>query len=96
MPQRQGHENAVNFTISLCLVFTICVGLLRLWIRRNAYGIDDTVIAAATLVSLGHTGASYAALAAGLGKPWSAISTGHDLAKLHQVCAIACRYRVIS
>ena len=85
MPQREGYENAVTYTISLCLVFTICVGLVRVWIRRNAYGRDDIVIGLATLVSFGYTGASYAAVAAGLGKPWSRIKEDPDLAKLNEV-----------
>ena len=85
MPQREGYENAVTYTISLCLVFTICVGLVRVWIRRNAYGRDDIVIGLATLVSFGYTGASYAAVAAGLGKPWSRIKEDADLAKLNEV-----------
>ncbi|KXT14632.1 hypothetical protein AC579_3690 [Pseudocercospora musae] len=84
MPQREGYENAVTYTISLCLVFTICVGLVRAWIRRNAYGRDDVVIGLATLLSFGYTGASYAAVAAGLGKPWSRIKADPDLAELNE------------
>lgn len=75
------------FTISLCLCFTVCIALLRVWIRRSAYGVDDVVIGIATLVSLGHTGSSYAALASGLGGKWTTISSSKtDLAKLNQVC----------
>lgn len=85
MPQREGYENAVTYTISLCLVFTICVGLVRLWIRRNAYGRDDIVIGLATLVSFGFTGASYAAVASGLGKTWSTIEAEKSLEKLNEV-----------
>lgn len=85
MPQREGYENSLLFVISLSLVFTICVALLRLWIRKSAYGVDDVVIGAATLVALGHTGASYAALSFGLGKRWPRILQQGDLAELNEV-----------
>ncbi|SMQ46407.1 unnamed protein product [Zymoseptoria tritici ST99CH_3D7] len=85
MPQRQAYGDVVAFTISLCLCFTVCIALLRVWIRRSAYGVDDVVIGIATLVSLGHTGSSYAALASGLGGKWTTISSSKtDLAKLNQ------------
>jgi hypothetical protein len=87
MPQREAHGDAVAFTISLCLCFTVCIALLRVWIRRNAYGSDDLVIGVATLVSLGHTASSYVALSAGLGGKWNSISRDKDeLAELNQVC----------
>lgn len=88
MPRREGYENAVSFTISLCLVFTICVAIIRYWIRKHALGSDDAVIGAATLVAFGHIGASYASYAAGLGKPWSSIiatTAQDDLNSLDQV-----------
>lgn len=85
MPRREGYVNPLAFTISLCLCFTVCVALLRVWIRRNAYGLDDAVIGVATLVSLGHTASGYAALMAGLGRPWSKILVEEDLAALNQV-----------
>lgn len=85
MPRREGYVNPLAFTISLCLCFTLCMALLRVWIRRNAYGPDDAVIGVATLVSLGHTGSGYAALLAGLGKPWSSIKFEDGLARLNQV-----------
>ncbi|CZT22712.1 uncharacterized protein RCC_08417 [Ramularia collo-cygni] len=84
MPRREGYVNPLAFTISLCLCFTVCVALLRVWIRRNAYGLDDAVIGVATLVSLGHTASGYAALMAGLGRPWSKILAEEDLARLNQ------------
>ncbi|KAF2172959.1 hypothetical protein M409DRAFT_16910 [Zasmidium cellare ATCC 36951] len=84
MPQREGHENSLLFVISLSLVFTICIALLRLWIRKSAYGVDDVVIGAATLVSLGHTGADYAAMSYGLGKTWPSILQQGDLARLNE------------
>lgn len=85
MPQREGYENSLLFVISLSLVFTICVALLRLWIRKSAYGVDDVVIGAATLLSLGHTGADYAAMSYGLGNTWPSIRQQGDLAQLNEV-----------
>lgn len=88
MPRREGHENAALFTISICLIFVACAGLLRAWIRKSAYGRDDAVIAAATLLSLGQFGSSYAAVEEGLGKQWSglnALSMSGDLRKLNEV-----------
>ena len=85
MPQREGHENSLLFVISLSLVFTICIALLRAWIRKNAYGVDDAVIGAATLLSLGHTGADYAAMSYGLGQSWPRIVEQGDLARLNEV-----------
>ncbi|EME50003.1 hypothetical protein DOTSEDRAFT_50149 [Dothistroma septosporum NZE10] len=87
MPRREGHENAALFTISICLVFVACAGLLRAWIRRSAYGRDDAIIAAATLLSLSQFGASYAAVGEGLGTPWSGLdglAVRSDLAPLNQ------------
>lgn len=81
MPERDGFENATAYVISLCLVFTICVGLLRLWIRKSAYGRDDLMIGAATLLTFGHTGASYAALKYGIGRTWTDINLGDDADK---------------
>ncbi|KAM3418599.1 hypothetical protein BST61_g4576 [Cercospora zeina] len=84
MPRREGYQNAVGFTISLCLVFTSCVAIIRSWIRRHAYGSDDAIIGAATVTSLGHIGASYTSYAKGLGKPWSRIAVQDDLRSLNQ------------
>ncbi|USW48102.1 hypothetical protein Slin15195_G014210 [Septoria linicola] len=84
MPRREGYQNAVSFTISLCMVFTICVAIIRFWIRKHAYGVDDAIIGAATIISLGQLGASYASYAAGLGKPWSRIADEHNLQMLHE------------
>jgi hypothetical protein len=81
-----GHVDALNLTVSLCLCYTLCIALVRLWIRRGAFGVDDLVVLAATLVTLGHTGSSYAGLAAGLGRSWIDIKESQDLAKLNTVC----------
>jgi hypothetical protein len=80
-----GHVDALNLTVSLCLCYTLCIALTRLWIRRGVFGLDDLVVLIATLVTLGHTGTSYAALAFGLGKPWSEINNGGKLPELNNV-----------
>ena len=87
MPPRDGYENSTAYAISLALIFTICVALLRVWIRRSAYGRDDVVVAAATLLSFGHTAATYTAISGGLGRPWSAVKAEGDLPKLNKVSA---------
>lgn len=84
--QRIGHVDATNLTVSLCLCYTLLIALVRLWIRRGAFGVDDLVVLVATIVTLSHTGSSYAALADGLGKPWVDLEGGKDLAKLNAVC----------
>lgn len=83
--QHIGHVDALNLTVSLCLCYTLCIALVRLWIRRGAFGVDDLVILFATLVTLGHTGTSYAAMAYGLGKPWLRIRADESVAELNGV-----------
>ena len=83
--QHIGHVDALNLTVSLCLCYTLCIALTRLWIRRGIFGVDDSVVLIATLVTLGHTGSSYAALALGLGKPWSEVSSSGKLQELNTV-----------
>ena len=90
--QHVGHVDAVNLTVSLCLCYTICIALVRLWLRRGAFGVDDLVVLVATVVTLSHTGSSYAALADGLGKPWIDIKASKDLAKLNAVRIVVCPY----
>jgi hypothetical protein len=63
----------------------LCIALTRFWIRWSVFGFDDAVVLAATLVTLGHTGTSYAALLLGLGKPWSEISNSGKLPELNNV-----------
>lgn len=88
---RVGFEDTFNFTNSLCVAYTLCSAILRGWIRRNIYGIDDVVIAAATVTTLGFFAANYVALEHGAGKPWSYIEDGHDVASFDQVCNV--KYR---
>lgn len=44
-----GYVDGLNVAISLCLTYTLCVTLLRGWIRRRLYGWDDIVVAIATV-----------------------------------------------
>ena len=85
MPRHLGFSDSVNLTISLCLTYTLCVSCVRLWIRKGAFGADDIVIAVATLVTLGHTAADYAALAYGIGTPWTHVVNEQSLASLNTV-----------
>ena len=83
--QHIGHVDALNLTVSLYLYYTLCIALTRFWIRRGAFGFDDVVVLTATLVTLGHTGTSYAALSYGLGNSWSEISESGKLPELNTV-----------
>lgn len=67
---RLGYEDTLNFVNSLCLTYVLCSAVLRAWIRRGIYGIDDIIVAVATVVSLAHAGSVYAALKHGAGQPW--------------------------
>ena len=85
MPQSLGYKDGVNLAISLCLTYTLCLSCVRAYIRKGAYGIDDSVIAVATVISFGHIGADYAALANGLGTPWNHIVEADSLTTLNTV-----------
>ena len=85
MPQHIGYQDTLNLTISLCLIYTLCVACVRIWIRKGSFGADDLVIAVATILTLCHSAASYAALAAGLGIPWSNLSRSDDSSSLNAV-----------
>ncbi|WPG98161.1 Hypothetical protein R9X50_00094700 [Acrodontium crateriforme] len=84
LPQHTGFQDGLNLTISLCLVYTLCIAGLRAWIRRKAYGVDDFVIAAATLVTLAHTACDYVALSQGLGLPWTTLTQDIDMHRLNE------------
>jgi hypothetical protein len=92
MPRHLGFSDSVNFTISLCLTYTLCISCVRIWIRKGAFGVDDIVIAIATLVSFGHTAADYVALANGLGTPWAHIVNEENLSSLNAVICTSQRY----
>lgn len=81
---RIGYADALKLTTSLCLCYTLIVAGLRTWIRRSIYGVDDVVITVATLISLGHFTANYAALNYGAGDPWKSISK-NEMKSLNQV-----------
>lgn len=82
---RLGFEDTVNFTNSLFLAYTLLCAVVRAWYRRGIYGIDDVVIAAATLSSLGYFAANYVALKYGAGKPWSYIEADDTVGSFNQV-----------
>lgn len=77
--------DGVNLAISLCLTYIICISCLRIWIRRGAFGVDDAVIAVATLLTFGHTAVDYVALSAGLGKSWRGLEDEGKLKSLNAV-----------
>ncbi len=85
MPRHLGFSDAVNVTISICLTYTLLLACMRIWIRKGAYGVDDIVIAIATLVSFGHTAADYADLSSGLGMPWAQLVDNKNLISLDTV-----------
>lgn len=82
---RVGYEDTLTFTNSLCLAYTLCSGVLRAWIRRGTYGIDDAVIVAATCALLSQFAAVYVAIDHGAGQPWHYIETVHSLSVFSQV-----------
>ena len=85
MPHHRGYQDTLNLTISLCLTYTLCIACVRIWIRKGAFGSDDLVIAVATVLTLCHSAASYAALAAGVGIPWSSLLRTDDISSLDAV-----------
>ena len=90
---RVGFEDSLKFTNSLCVAYTLCSAVLRGWIRRDIYGVDDAVIAAATVTTLGHFIANYVALNHGAGKPWSYIDTANNIVSFEQVCCAGRRWQ---
>jgi hypothetical protein len=82
---RLGFEDTLNFTNTLCVAYTLCSAILRAWIRRGIYGIDDVVIAVATCSTLGFFAANYVDLENGAGKPWHYIEASHDVASFNRV-----------
>jgi hypothetical protein len=82
---RLGFEDTLNFANTLCVAYILCSAILRGWIRRGIYGIDDLVIAAATFSTLGFFAANYVALENSAGKPWHYIEASHDVASFNRV-----------
>lgn len=82
---RLGYEDTLNFVNSLCLTYILCSAVLRGWIRRGIYGLDDTMVAFATVLSLAFSASVYVALAHGAGKPWQSITSAGDSNAYNQV-----------
>ncbi|KAI7110142.1 hypothetical protein KC352_g36349 [Hortaea werneckii] len=80
---REGYQDALNLVVSLCLIYTLCIACVRIWIRRGSYGTDDLVIAIGTIITLCNSGANYAALANGLGTKWSSLRESKSLPDLN-------------
>lgn len=83
---RLGFEDTVNFTNSLFLSYALFCAAVRAYYRYGIYGIDDVVIAAATLSTLGYFAANYVAWGYGAGKPWSYIEADDNVGSFNQVC----------
>ena len=82
---RLGYEDSLNLTTSICLTYTLCVAILRGWVRRSIYGVDDIVIGVATIIVIGHFASDYLALNYGAGKPWHNIVEQDQIAGLNGV-----------
>ncbi|GAB1726689.1 hypothetical protein NU195Hw_g6296t1 [Hortaea werneckii] len=80
---REGYQDALNLVVSLCLIYTLCIACVRIWIRRGSYGTDDLVIAIGTIITLCNSGANYAALANGLGTKWPSLRESKSLPDLN-------------
>ncbi|EMC93284.1 hypothetical protein BAUCODRAFT_150636 [Baudoinia panamericana UAMH 10762] len=84
MSEAGGYQKALNLTISLCLIYTVCIALVRIVIRKGSFGSDDFVIAAATVLTLCNAAASYVALSKGLGLPWRTILNEGTISSLSE------------
>lgn len=73
-PHRLGYEDSLKLSTSLCLTYILCTAVLRVWVRRSMFGIDDGVIAAAIVICIVQLGISYAAIVNGAGLPWTLVS----------------------
>ncbi|KAI7262594.1 hypothetical protein KC345_g9385 [Hortaea werneckii] len=80
---REGYQDALNLVVSLCLIYTLCIACVRIWIRRGSYGTDDLVIAIGTIITLCNSGANYAELANGLGTKWPGLRESESLPDLN-------------
>lgn len=46
---RDGYNKGLEFTLLICLCYTLCVLGLRLYIRWRAFGVDDFVVSLSTV-----------------------------------------------
>ena len=84
-----GYKDSLTLTTSICLTYTLCVTILRAWIRRSNYGLDDVVIAIATLICLGHFACNYVAIKYGAGAPWSWLLAHGNVHDVNEVCLVS-------
>ncbi|KAH6622426.1 hypothetical protein C7974DRAFT_222097 [Boeremia exigua] len=78
-PHHHGYNKSLEFTLSICLCYTLCMLSLRLYIRWRRLGVDDLIVLLATMNHLTchisqalasiFFGCSYAAKDAGLARP---------------------------
>lgn len=47
--QHDGYSKGLEFTLSVCLCYTLCVLGLRLYIRWKNFAIDDLIISLSTV-----------------------------------------------
>ncbi|KAF2630416.1 hypothetical protein BU25DRAFT_484485 [Macroventuria anomochaeta] len=73
-----GYSKGLEFSLSVCLCYTLCVLALRLYIRWRAFGTDDFIVSLSTVLAFVFFGCNYACRAAGLGRPTDTLSSQQD------------------
>lgn len=69
MVRHSGNTAGLRLALGLCLCYTLCVLVLRAFIRWRAYAVDDGVVLISTILALAFFGCGYASAARGLGRP---------------------------
>ncbi|KAF2854151.1 hypothetical protein T440DRAFT_269565 [Plenodomus tracheiphilus IPT5] len=64
-----GNAAVLKFALGLCLCYTLCVLVLRGFIRWRIYGVDDAIVLVSTILALAFFGCGYTSAALGLGRP---------------------------
>lgn len=67
--RHSGNVAGLELALGLCLCYTLCILVLRGFIRWRTYGIDDAIVLISTIVALAFFGCGYASAATGLGRP---------------------------
>lgn len=88
MPRHPGNQDGTLLTVSLALVYVLCISCVRIWIRKGSYGSDDLVVLVATMTGFVHTALDFLALANGLGAPYDATAVTGTLPVLNAVSEI--------